>query len=106
MNLDPKDKIPFGKYKGYTIEDIIKSDPQYLYWVTENINWFALTTKSQEMLPDKKEIELYQKAKRACSDMRGLSRILSGGPSGEYAQLSMDSYRDDENDYEVHKCVS
>lgn len=28
--------MPFGKYRGETIEDIIEVDPDYLVWVTEN----------------------------------------------------------------------
>ena len=90
MLLGLKDKIPFGKYKDKTIKEIIKQDPQYIYWACENIQWLALTTKAQEALPDKKETIAYQRAKRACSDMRGLSRLLNSGPIGEYAQLSMD----------------
>jgi hypothetical protein len=102
MLLGLKDKMPFGKHKGEFIKDVIKSDFQYLYWACENITGFALTTKAQEALPDKKEIVLYRKAKRACSDMGGLGRLLNSGPSGEYAQLSMDTgplFEDTEEDY-------
>lgn len=56
MLLDLKDRIPFGKYKGVLIETIIKQDAQYLYWATENIPWFALTTKVQDLLPNKRDL--------------------------------------------------
>lgn len=101
MLLDLKDKIPFGKYKGQTIASIIAHDPQYIYWVCENISWFALTTRAQDKLPDRKSIILYEEAKRACSDMRGLNRILDGGPTGEYAQLTLEGesfYNTDDTD--------
>jgi len=91
MLLDLKSIIPFGKHKGKTIKNIISKDPQYLYWACENIESFALTTKAQEALPDKKETVAYLKAKRACSNMRDLDRLLSSWPSGEYAQLALDS---------------
>lgn len=90
MLLDIKDKFPFGKYKGETVKEVIKSDPQYIYWIAENLAGVAFTTKAQDALPSKKSL-IYEKAKRACSDMGGLGKILNSGPSGEYAQLSMDS---------------
>lgn len=56
MRLGLKDKIIFGKYKGLTIQNIILKDPKYLYWATENIKWFALTTEAQDALPDKAKL--------------------------------------------------
>ena len=59
MLLGLKDKITFGKYKGSTIEEIIKINFMYLYWATENIDWFALTEEAQEALPNKKIYDPY-----------------------------------------------
>lgn len=36
-------KLPFGKYKGQTLYDIMKSDPNYFVWIIPKwkglINW-------------------------------------------------------------------
>ena len=29
-------EMPFGKYKGMTIADLLEHDPHYLLWVSEN----------------------------------------------------------------------
>jgi hypothetical protein len=99
MKLCLKDKIPFGKYKGKKIKDIIKQDPQYLYWACENISCFALTTEAQEALPEK-EIKTPRGLRIGICDNFG--RFLKGGPIGEYAQLALDSEplfeEEDDND--------
>ena len=28
--------MPFGKYKGMTIADLLEHDPYYLFWISEN----------------------------------------------------------------------
>ncbi len=40
--LSLSDKIKFGKYKGYSIEDILADDPSYLEWAIDEIDWFEL----------------------------------------------------------------
>jgi hypothetical protein len=40
-NLD--DKITFGKYKGKSIHSVLHTDPSYLVWANDNIEWFKLT---------------------------------------------------------------
>lgn len=30
----------FGKHKGETVGDVMESDPGYLSWCVENIDWF------------------------------------------------------------------
>lgn len=32
--LDFEDEMPFGKYKGQTVADVIDDDPQYMVWLT------------------------------------------------------------------------
>jgi hypothetical protein len=36
------DKLTFGKYKGYTIEDVLEDDLNYLEWAIDEIEWFEL----------------------------------------------------------------
>jgi len=38
------DIVNFGKYKddGWTIQDLIDYDLEYLMWVVDNLGWFAL----------------------------------------------------------------
>ena len=54
------------------------------------------------VLHSEEDLELYFKAKSACSSIRGFERMLNSGPSGEYAQLSIDTDIgfDDDNEYE------
>lgn len=33
-------KITFGKYKGLTIVDVLVSDPSYLVWACDNVEFF------------------------------------------------------------------
>lgn len=35
-------KIEFGKYKGQTIGDIYRTDPQYIYWLMEQDHYFKI----------------------------------------------------------------
>lgn len=50
MLLGLKDKLPFGKYKGKSVEEVIQENAKYLIWCAENISWFALTTEVQDEL--------------------------------------------------------
>lgn len=40
--LTRKDRLEFGKYTGYSIEEILTIDPSYLLWCIKNVNLFAL----------------------------------------------------------------
>ena len=31
------DQIPFGRYKGKTLEEIAEIDPEYILWLHENV---------------------------------------------------------------------
>lgn len=49
---DPKhfnDPMPFGKYKGKTIGDIIQEDPSYLSWCVDNLS-FELDDECIELM--------------------------------------------------------
>lgn len=39
-------ELPFGKYKGSTIEMVIYDDPKYLTWCIENIRDFVLNDEA------------------------------------------------------------
>ncbi len=38
-----QDKIPFGKFKGITIKEIVESNSSYLDWALKNVQNFKLT---------------------------------------------------------------
>jgi uncharacterized protein (DUF3820 family) len=40
MKYDLDDTIPFGKYSGRLVEDVLTEDPQYLLWLLENTDRF------------------------------------------------------------------
>ena len=101
MLLDLKDKITFGKHKGSTIKEVIKRDPQYLYWACDNIKWFALTIKVQKALPPK-EAKIPKGVRIGVVDRNSFDRFLASGPIGEYAQLALDSeplFKDESEEY-------
>lgn len=37
-----EDKFTFGKHKGKFVSDVIESDPQYVNWALNNVEWFNL----------------------------------------------------------------
>lgn len=38
MSLNPDAKMPFGKYKGFTVDKIRLCDPQYIVWLHDKAN--------------------------------------------------------------------
>jgi hypothetical protein len=42
--------LGFGKYKGQTIKDVIRVDPDYILWCVDNIEWFELDEESEKEL--------------------------------------------------------
>lgn len=49
VNLSPPkeytydDIIDFGKYKGFTVEEVLDKNPGYLIWSHSHIAWFILS---------------------------------------------------------------
>ncbi|MBR5030416.1 MAG: hypothetical protein IKX63_04865 [Muribaculaceae bacterium] len=43
---DPDFVVPFGKYKGKTLEEIYKIDPQYVFWLDETDRYFHINFKA------------------------------------------------------------
>jgi hypothetical protein len=55
--LNKKRRFSFGKYKGKTVEWVIKNDPQYINWLlTKSIKGFTLTPKERKI----HNLEVYQ----------------------------------------------
>lgn len=54
--------MPFGKYKGETLEGVIGKDPQYVYWCCSNIEGFHIHPDVRNVLVDSLEAH-------ACSDL-------------------------------------
>ena len=44
------DKLMFGKHRGETIEEVLKSDLTYIEWALEEIEWFGLDEEAGDML--------------------------------------------------------
>ncbi len=74
MSKPPKFKyqlstvLKFGKWKGYTIEQLINRDPNYLHWCIANVDGFELDNKAYKLLPDETENEEYNDAFRDAFD--------------------------------------
>jgi hypothetical protein len=48
--LNKKRRFSFGKYKGKTVEWVIRNDPQYINWLlTKSIKGFTLTPKERKI---------------------------------------------------------
>lgn len=42
--------MPFGKYKGETVETVIEIDPDYMDWFTIHVNAYCLDREAQHIL--------------------------------------------------------
>ena len=49
--LHNRSKLKFGKYKGYQVMDILKSCPEYLYWLIHNTS-IKVTSDLRKMIDD------------------------------------------------------
>ena len=45
-----KSKLKFGKYKGKTVLDVVKDDPQYIVWCLSNLRSFLILEKDMGKL--------------------------------------------------------
>lgn len=45
-------KLGFGKYKGSTIEEVLKKDASYIVWCIENIKYFKLSLNFKNAILD------------------------------------------------------
>jgi uncharacterized protein (DUF3820 family) len=48
--LSLEDILTFGKYKGETLNDIIKTQPQYVSWLLSNAEWFTINGEATALL--------------------------------------------------------
>lgn len=67
LGLD--DTIPFGRYQGYTVEEILKDMPEYISWLMSNT--------SLRFYPSVHEMLLMMLPKRAAQHTRIVNRRLN-----------------------------
>ena len=48
--------LPFGKYKGKTVEQVLEIDPTYIRWCLENIEAFEMSNWGREFALSSAEI--------------------------------------------------
>ncbi len=48
--LELDDKIPFGKYKGWAVRDVLADDANYLRWFSANITTVGLESVIEDAL--------------------------------------------------------
>lgn len=53
--LDLDDELPFGKYKGRPLRDVIEDDPGWIQWAIENISTFAVSDGVIEQLDETRD---------------------------------------------------
>lgn len=44
------DVLTFGKHKGETVGEVLQTDPKYLKWAFDNVDWFNLEDEVLEVL--------------------------------------------------------
>ena len=44
------DRLDFGKYSGAYLEDIVRTDPRYIRWLTRESAWFRVDETSELLL--------------------------------------------------------
>lgn len=79
-------RVTFGKHKGKDVETILATDPHWLVWAHENVEWFRL------------EEPLYREAIRL--DLRDRVRYSTGRNNPNYAPR-YESQFDEELDGEL-----
>lgn len=47
---DLDDRLPFPKYKGQLLEDVIDKDPAYVLWLLENVDSFECDKAVQDYI--------------------------------------------------------
>ena len=52
---DTSFKMPFGKYKGQSLDEICAEDPGYLHWAAKNLDDGYVTEKIKEYLEENDE---------------------------------------------------
>lgn len=48
--LTLEDKMPFGKYQGWTVRDILADDANYLRWFITNVTMLCLDSDVEDAL--------------------------------------------------------
>lgn len=48
--LTLEDKMPFGKYQGWAVRDILADDANYLRWFTANVTMLCLDSDVEDAL--------------------------------------------------------
>lgn len=76
--------IDFGKYRGQSVPDVIRSDPQYLLWAHNNTDRFKLT--------EDEEKQCRAAPKNKASDSGSYS-----GSRSEKVAVARDDGRDDDD---------
>ncbi len=38
-----KDKLTFGKYRGHTLDDVARRNPEYIAWMRSNVSWASVS---------------------------------------------------------------
>lgn len=57
------DEFTFGKYKNWSIEDVIAEDPEYVVWAVRNIAWFDIDSDAVTAVSESYEFKTGQKLK-------------------------------------------
>lgn len=46
------EKFKFGKYKNFSLEEVISQDPSYVHWCISDVAMFEISGPAQELLAD------------------------------------------------------
>lgn len=91
----PDEIIPFGKYKGKSIADIYKKDPQYIFWLAERDPYYKIDFATLTGI-DPKDEQAQQKFKEEIDRVFPKTTIEDTIPFGKYkGQTYKDIYKED-----------
>lgn len=100
MSLNPEAKIPFGKYKGFTVDKIRLCDPQYIVWLHDKANIVGPIKKEIEAIYDdcveaanKDKKKSHEPQRRKSASQLGAGTLYAG--EGIHVDF-MGNYSDDD----------
>ena len=55
------DVIPFGKYKGKEVKDVVSENPQWILWAEDNVKGFTVSHRAFKMAEDNLSEQIEEK---------------------------------------------
>lgn len=99
-------KFDFGKYKGDTLNGILNTDPEYLKWCVDNVDWFCVEEEILDeifynhtniMITDEWIIELND---CLLDKIKIISRTINSNKLEKFDKIILHEYNDNDCNYD------